>query len=194
MATTKVAAPSKMDIRSLRSALDTLRGTDDLLVSSKEINPALELAALSKNFDGGYAMLLENVKGYPNGRLLTNLFASEERVARLFGVDDPRQFKFKCMETGPAGTYQTGFTLLIVSISLATFMSALDGTIVNIALPTISSAFDISTSTVSWVSTVYLLVMAGCVLIFGKISPQGKLPVAVSERFPLGGGLSSFGK
>ena len=74
------------------------------------------------------------------------------------------------METGPAGTYQTGFTLLIISISLATFMSALDGTIVNIALPTISSAFDISTSMVSWVSTVYLLVMAGCVLIFGKIS------------------------
>jgi len=49
-------------------------------------------------------------------------------------------------------------------------MSALDGTIVNIALPTISKGFDISTSTVSWVSTIYLLVMAGCVLIFGKLS------------------------
>ena len=43
-------------------------------------------------------MLFENVKGYPNARLLTNLFASEERVARLFGVDDPRQFKFKCVD------------------------------------------------------------------------------------------------
>lgn len=74
------------------------------------------------------------------------------------------------MEPARADTRKTGFTLLIVSISLATFMSALDGTIVNIALPTISSSFNISTSMVSWVSTIYLLVMAGCVLIFGKLS------------------------
>ena len=74
------------------------------------------------------------------------------------------------MENTRHGTDQTGFTLLIISISLAAFMSALDGTIVNIALPTISKGFDISTSTVSWVSTIYLLVMAGCVLIFGKLS------------------------
>ena len=74
------------------------------------------------------------------------------------------------MENIRHGTDQTGFTLLIISISLASFMSALDGTIVNIALPTISRGFDISTSTVSWVSTIYLLVMAGCVLIFGKLS------------------------
>ena len=62
------------------------------------------------------------------------------------------------------------FGLLILAISLATFMSALDGTIVNIALPTISEAFDVSTSAVSWVATIYLLVMAGLVLIVGKIS------------------------
>jgi len=74
------------------------------------------------------------------------------------------------MEAVSADARKTGFTLLIISISLATFMSALDGTIVNIALPTISSSFDIPASTVSWVSTIYLLVMAGCVLIFGKIS------------------------
>ena len=60
--------------------------------------------------------------------------------------------------------------LIILSISLAMFMSALDGTIVNIALPTISESFHISSSVVSWVATAYLLVMAGCVLIFGKIS------------------------
>ena len=62
------------------------------------------------------------------------------------------------------------FGLLILAISLATFMSALDGTIVNIALPTISQTFDVSSSTVSWVATAYLLVMAGSVLIVGKIS------------------------
>ncbi|MFA5416675.1 MAG: DHA2 family efflux MFS transporter permease subunit, partial [Methanoregula sp.] len=74
------------------------------------------------------------------------------------------------METTSRGTDTAGFNLLILSISLASFMSALDGTIVNIALPTISKGFDISSSTVSWVATIYLLVMAGCVLIFGKLS------------------------
>ncbi len=68
------------------------------------------------------------------------------------------------------GTKNKGFNLLILSISLATFMACLDGTIVNIALPTISAAFNVSTSTVSWVATAYMLVMAGCVLVFGKIS------------------------
>lgn len=65
---------------------------------------------------------------------------------------------------------EAGFGLVILSISLAMFMSALDGTIVNIALPTISESFHLSSSTVSWVATAYLLVMAGCVLVFGKIS------------------------
>ncbi len=65
---------------------------------------------------------------------------------------------------------ESGLNLLILSISLAMFMAGLDGTIVNIALPTISEAFQVSSSTVSWVATAYLLVMAGCVLVFGKIS------------------------
>jgi EmrB/QacA subfamily drug resistance transporter len=64
----------------------------------------------------------------------------------------------------------SGYSLILLSISLATFMAALDGTIVNIALPAISESFSLSSGMVSWVSTIYLLVMAGCVLIFGKIS------------------------
>ena len=74
------------------------------------------------------------------------------------------------MSNTPGKTPHAPFFLIILSISLAIFMSSLDGTIVNIALPTISEAFSISSSTVSWVATAYLLVMAGCVLIFGKVS------------------------
>jgi EmrB/QacA subfamily drug resistance transporter len=74
------------------------------------------------------------------------------------------------MENRRQETDTSGFNLLILSISLASFMAALDGTIVNIALPTISSSFHLSSSSVSWVATIYLLVMAGCVLIFGKLS------------------------
>lgn len=60
--------------------------------------------------------------------------------------------------------------LILVSVSLAVFMSSLDGTIVNIALPVISEVFEISTSSVQWVSTIYLLVMAGSLLVVGKIT------------------------
>ena len=48
--------------------------------------------------------------------------------------------------TGNRNT-KPGLNLLIFSISLATFMAGLDGTIVNIALPTISEAFHVSSST-----------------------------------------------
>lgn len=74
------------------------------------------------------------------------------------------------MENSSSRNLKAGFGLLVFSISLATFMSGLDGTIVNIAIPTISESFNLSSSTVSWVATAYLVVMAGCVLIFGKVS------------------------
>ncbi len=74
------------------------------------------------------------------------------------------------MEISENGRNKKGFGLLILSISLAMFMASLDSTIVNIALPAISESFNFSTSTVSWVATSYLLVMVGCVLVFGKIS------------------------
>jgi EmrB/QacA subfamily drug resistance transporter len=64
------------------------------------------------------------------------------------------------------------YTLLLISISLATFMSSLDGTIVNIALPTISEIFSLPMTSVSWVATIYLLVLTGCVLIFGKLADR----------------------
>jgi EmrB/QacA subfamily drug resistance transporter len=64
------------------------------------------------------------------------------------------------------------YTLILISISLATFMTALDGTIVNIALPTISEIFNLPSTTVAWVATAYLLVLTGCVLIFGKMADR----------------------
>lgn len=67
---------------------------------------------------------------------------------------------------------QRHYTLILISISLATFMTALDGTIVNIALPTISEIFNLPSTTVAWVATAYLLVLTGCVLIFGKMADR----------------------
>jgi len=73
------------------------------------------------------------------------------------------------MEIPPAIKNQK---LLLFAISIAAFMSALDSSIVNIALPTISTSFDVSTGLVSWVSTMYLLVLTSCLMIFGKLSDR----------------------
>lgn len=67
-------------------------------------------------------------------------------------------------------TPENGYTLLIISIALANFMAGFDATIVTIALPTIAKVFNLPISTVSWIITSYVLIMAGCVLIFGKLS------------------------
>ena len=82
-------AISKKDISSLRSTLEYLKEAGELLTSNAEIDPHLELAAVQKRLDGGPPMLFEKVKGYPNARLANNIYASAERIARLFGVEDP---------------------------------------------------------------------------------------------------------
>ena len=59
--------------------------------------------------------------------------------------------------------------IALLIISFAAFMASLDSTIVNISLPTIASSFDVDISIVSWVVLAYLLVLAGLLLVFGKL-------------------------
>lgn len=65
------------------------------------------------------------------------------------------------------------FLPLFATIALGMFLDGLDSTIVNIALPEITSDLGMGTSTASWIVTVYFLVMAGLILIFGKICDSG---------------------
>lgn len=58
------------------------------------------------------------------------------------------------------------FSLVAVGI----FMSTLDGSIVNIALPEIMSDLATSLSTIQWVVMVYLLTVSSLLLSFGKLS------------------------
>ena len=62
------------------------------------------------------------------------------------------------------------YNILLFTIALAAFMGSLDVTIVNIALPSISSGYGISTGLVSWVSLVYLIVLSSFMLVSGKIA------------------------
>ena len=59
--------------------------------------------------------------------------------------------------------------LIVLVISLGSFMSGLDATIVNIALPTIGKAFDVSTVTVSWVLNAYLIILVSLLLVAARL-------------------------
>jgi EmrB/QacA subfamily drug resistance transporter len=68
-------------------------------------------------------------------------------------------------------------------------MSALDGSIVNVALPKMATALNVTTSSIQLVATSYLIVIAGTVLIFGRLGDMlGKV-----KMFKFGLGLFTFG-
>lgn len=60
--------------------------------------------------------------------------------------------------------------LILFNVSVSVFMSTLDGSIVNIALPVISKNLSVDISSVQWVVTSYLLTISVLLLIWGKIS------------------------
>lgn len=67
---------------------------------------------------------------------------------------------------------------ILVSVALFTFMSTLDGSIVNIALPTMSKDIGVPMNQAEWVVSIYLMVVCSCLLLFGKIGDSfGKIKV-----------------
>ena len=59
--------------------------------------------------------------------------------------------------------------LVLISISIGTLMTALDATIVNIAIPTISEEFGASASASSWILLAYTMMLACFMLLWGKL-------------------------
>lgn len=58
---------------------------------------------------------------------------------------------------------------VLLAIGVGTFMSALDGSVVNTVLPVITRAFGSDVATIEWVVTIYLLVVSGLLLSFGRL-------------------------
>jgi EmrB/QacA subfamily drug resistance transporter len=58
---------------------------------------------------------------------------------------------------------------VFLSIGVGTFMSALDGSVVNSLLPVMRGALRTSVSEIEWVVTIYLLVVSGVLLGFGRL-------------------------
>lgn len=60
--------------------------------------------------------------------------------------------------------------ILMLVVGIGTFMSALDSSAVNLAMPKIRSDFGVSLSMVEWIVTSYLLVVSSLLLTFGRLS------------------------
>ncbi len=58
---------------------------------------------------------------------------------------------------------------ILATVIMGTFLGRLDGTVVNLAVPKIISAFGISVSAAGWIATAYILANAVFVPIWGKL-------------------------
>ncbi|HEX3016068.1 MAG TPA: MFS transporter [Desulfobacteria bacterium] len=59
---------------------------------------------------------------------------------------------------------------ILANVSVGTFMSTLDASIVNVALPTIAAKMQTSLATLQWVITAYLLAISSLLPVFGRIA------------------------
>ncbi len=57
----------------------------------------------------------------------------------------------------------------LLTVSIGSFTSVLDNSIVNISFPRLTRAFDTELSVVIWITVVYLLVSTGLMLILGRM-------------------------
>ncbi|NNU78741.1 MFS transporter [Clostridium estertheticum] len=59
--------------------------------------------------------------------------------------------------------------LILINVVLAIFMSTLDGSIVNVALPVMSQKMHVSMGEIEWVVTSFLITIVATILIFGRL-------------------------
>lgn len=61
-----------------------------------------------------------------------------------------------------------GRWLVLTTVGIGTFMSALDGSVVNTLLPVLGQSLHASVAGIEWVATIYLLVISGLLLSVGR--------------------------
>ncbi len=74
-------------------------------------------------------------------------------------------------DVGESRSTQSDFPgrwLVLVTVGIGTFMSALDGSVVNTLLPVLSHELKTSVAGIEWVTTIYLLVISGMLLSVGR--------------------------
>jgi EmrB/QacA subfamily drug resistance transporter len=88
------------------------------------------------------------------------------------------------VKTPPESLTGTQNWLIFLMVAIGIFMATLDGSIVNIALPSIMADFGVPLATVQWVVMIYLLTVTSLLLSFGRLSDiQGRRIVYSSGLF-----------
>ncbi|WP_223879780.1 MFS transporter [Paenibacillus spiritus] len=88
------------------------------------------------------------------------------------------------MSPGSIPTYQQDPNIqkrrwiILIVLNLFTFMSTLDGSIVNIALPVLSRDLGLPMADIEWVTTGYLMAICAAILFFGRLGDiAGKIRI-----------------
>ena len=88
------------------------------------------------------------------------------------------------LKTPPESSSGPQNWLIFLMVAIGIFMATLDGSIVNIALPSIMVDFGVQLATVQWVVMIYLLTVTSLLLSFGRLSDiQGRRIVYSSGLF-----------
>ena len=83
-------------LRSLRSTLEWLG--DDVHYISNEVDPIVEMCTITKAFDNSKALVANKIKGYPGVRMISNLYSTKARTAKLHG--DGRLPRHQAQDSG----------------------------------------------------------------------------------------------
>ena len=87
---------------------------------------------------------------------------------------------------GPAAGHPRRWAVLAV-LALTVFITVVDGTIVNVALPSLARELDATTRQLQWIVDAYLVVFAGLLLAAGGLGDRyGRKPLLIA-------GLAAFG-
>ena len=92
-------------------------------------------------------------------------------------------------ETPPDGIDYSRKWFVLIAIAMAIFLGTVDGSIVNVALPTLVDEFDTTFGVAQWVVLAYLLTQTTLTLMFGRLGDMiGKKPI-----FTMGFGVFTIG-
>ena len=89
-------------------------------------------------------------------------------IAHAGNRRDPFRGATAITGNAPAAVSDRGRWLVLATIGVGTFMSALDGSVVNTLLPVLARDLHETVAGIEWVSTVYLLVVSGLLLGVGR--------------------------
>ncbi len=79
---------------------------------------------------------------------------------------------------GEIETNKSKKTLILINVVLVTFMSTLQGSIIDVALPTMARSLNVTTEAISWVVTTFLIAVTSTILVFGKLGDiKGKIKI-----------------